>query len=108
MVGVMPDPSKPPDWMVEQIMKANERFRQPPPPPSTELADLRARLELFREHVCQGCGCACGWDYGSMCEDCCRIVAWSEDPGDPCHSPWVAGASISVGMRALCGRRVFP
>lgn len=72
------------------------------------IANLRARLELFREHVCGDCKCAPKAASYGRCWDCYIYHysrAWTPD--------WTTGAEnyaashISVGMRALCGRRVF-
>ena len=70
-------------------------------------ADLRDRLRVLAEHVCEGCGCAvkCESYTGGMmplCSDC--INAECPDVVEPNEH---AGACISVGMRALCGRRIL-
>lgn len=79
------------------------------------IADLRSRLALFEEHVCRGCGCAarqapspavCDYGDDEYCEDCavarlsCVRDGWSRWPEH-------AAACISVGLRALCGRRIL-
>lgn len=67
-----------------------------------EVDDLRSRLSLFRDYVCEGCGCAVRYR-GARCIDCC----WC-DYELPLNPPSVqAAACISVGMRALCGRRIL-
>lgn len=64
------------------------------------IADLRSRLALFAEHVCRGCGCAVREDNDneSVCYDCARVGLELES---------YAGAHVSVGMRAICGRRIL-
>ncbi len=76
-------------WHREQLMQVN--------------ADLRARLELFREHVCEGCGCAAA-NGAYWCNDC--YVLRPSIPNDMCGVD-KDSAAISVGMRALCGRKVI-
>ena len=74
------------------------------------IADLRARLELFREHVCQGCGCA-AVRFTSTCFDCDTSSDHDTPhrrPGESYAGESYAAACVSVGMRALAGRRVFP
>ena len=76
------------------------------------VADLRARLELFRGYVCGSCGCTsrdedCG--YHAECSDCnaayrAKDYGFDRDHIEDCD----IAACVSVGMRALCGRRVFP
>ena len=65
-------------------------------------ADLRSRLSLFADFVCEGCGCAPAED---VCLDC---WAASQPQDGLMHGRTrKASASISVGMRALCGRRIL-
>ena len=66
------------------------------------IASLRSRLSLFAEHVCEGCGCA---PYGgthelALCNDCFTVDEGFDVPEYPY-------ACISVGLRALCGRRIL-
>lgn len=62
-------------------------------------ADLRDRLALFDDRVCEDCGCAPRDRDEGTCYDCARSELALES---------YAGACISVGLRALCGRRVKP
>ncbi len=73
-------------------------------------ADLRARLELFREHVCDECQCAPVHAYtDDPCIDCedAQVGIYNMERGNPPRPEYCASA-ISVGMRALCGRKVIP
>lgn len=67
-----------------------------------ENADLRDRLALCAEHVCQGCGCAAAdlvnFDT-DVCGDCLRIRGW--------RAGGYTAACISVGLRALAGRKIL-
>lgn len=67
------------------------------------IADLRDRLALFADCVCQGCGCARG-GVGGCCGDCEVAFAWRNAIRSTGLS---AACCVSVGMRALCGRRVM-
>lgn len=73
------------------------------------IADLRDRLRIMAPMVCEGCGCAPAGE-GSLCEDCDN-VEWTDDHvreqstdvGRGYHN----AACISVGLRALCGRKLL-
>lgn len=110
----MPDPTKPPDWMARQVMAQLDgvfpsvaemrdaavlaHYERRLAEDAATIADLRSRLLLFAEHVCRGCGCAVREDNESVCYDCARVGLELES---------YAGAHVSVGMRALCGRRIL-
>ena len=65
-------------------------------------ADLRSRLSLFADFVCEGCGCATSYDVSrEYCLDCWE-VRHGVTSGD-----YHAAACVSVGLRALCGRRIL-
>ena len=66
-------------------------------------ADLRSRLSLFADFVCEGCGCAVQHPdvEAPLCGDCFAVDEAFED------EPEYPAACISVGMRALCGRRIL-
>lgn len=72
------------------------------------IADLCAKLELFREHLCGDCKCAPKAASHGKCWDC-HIYhysrAWAPDWSTGAEN--YAASHISVGMRALCGRRIF-
>ncbi len=62
------------------------------------IADLRSRLALFAGFVCEGCGCAAAEIGSALCVDCDGAK----------YAPSVREAAcVSVGMRALCGRRIL-
>lgn len=67
-----------------------------------EVDDLRSRLSLFADFVCEGCGCATSYDVSrEYCLDCWE-VRHGVTSGD-----YHAAACVSVGLRALCGRRIL-
>lgn len=78
--------------------KCEKEYHPPAPDKCSELdpiiADLRAKLELFRGLECRQCGVAPTRDVS--CYDCSMQ-----------HEAGAVGACVSVGMRALCGRRIF-
>lgn len=70
------------------------------------IADLRDRLRVMAPWVCRGCGCAAeeANDYDEVmgyCPDCDSAAGLLSD----CEED--AAACVSVGMRALCGRRIL-
>ena len=54
------------------------------------------------KRVCEGCGCSAAYRDYPHCSDCLDASA-----GDIVMQHEHAGACISVGMRALCGRRIL-
>lgn len=70
------------------------------------IADLRARLRIMARVVCDGCGCEARCGDRALCWDCntarlsCVLDGWSQDSSH-------AAACVSVGLRALCGRRIL-
>lgn len=69
------------------------------------IADLRDRLRMLSPMVCEGCGCAIVARDG-RCEDCETAHAYRHS-GSPAELPVRIGACVSVGLRALCGRRLL-
>lgn len=70
------------------------------------IADLRDRLRILAPMVCGWCGCApASGDGFGPCPDCQEVknVFWLDLPAQ--YS--TTGACISVGLRALCGRRLL-
>lgn len=69
------------------------------------IADLRSRLLLFADYVCEGCGCApvgLGWDGDPWrCDDCVTVDF------DCPQEPEYPAACVSVGMRALAGTQIL-
>lgn len=71
------------------------------------IADLRDRMRLCRRYICRDCGCAIVRIGDSRCEDCGKaglLYAWT--PAQASEGPYAA-ACVSVGLRALCGRRIL-
>lgn len=71
----------------------------------TTIADLSDRLRIMARVVCDGCGCAPSYDVSrEYCLDCWE-VRWNYHGinGSGSH----VSSSISVGLRALCGRRIL-
>lgn len=66
------------------------------------IADLRSRLALMAPRVCEGCGCAPAAAFEFVCTDCSAVADADGDGYDEHH-----GACVSVGLRALCGRRIL-
>lgn len=71
------------------------------------IADLRDRLRVLEPMVCEGCGCAAranpsDVDDSRLCVDC-DVEHW---PGRLTEDESVEAACLSVGLRALCGRRL--
>lgn len=70
------------------------------------IADLRDRLRIMARVVCEGCGCEARCGDRALCWDCntarlsCVLDGWSQDSSH-------AAACVSVGLRALCGRRTL-
>lgn len=76
------------------------------------IADLRDRLRLFEEHVCRGCGCAVVEAANmKLCEDCDEVrygpAPHALERYDDHDRGAIASACISVGLRAICGRRIL-
>lgn len=71
------------------------------------IADLRDRLRILAPMVCEGCGCARAVFGHALCVDC-EEAQWGIPRGAPVGD-WGdrAAACVSVGMRALCGRRIL-
>lgn len=72
-----------------------------------ENADLRDRLALCRRYICRDCWCAIVRIGDTRCEDCGKaglLYAWT--PAQASEGPYAA-ACVSVGLRALCGRRIL-
>lgn len=66
------------------------------------LTDLRDRLRLLAPMVCEGCGCAPKFLEYERCSDCMEADCYGVvEPYE--H----VGACLSVGMRALCGRKLL-
>ena len=61
------------------------------------IADLRSRLALLAGSVCEECGCAEA-NAHCLCHDCYSAKHFVSGK---------VGACISVGLRALCGRRIL-
>ena len=76
------------------------------------IADIRDRLRLFSDRVCGACGCApreSREDFPGRCGDCDHIdslVGWNLLRSRP-YVGHTAAACVSVGLRALCGRRIL-
>lgn len=66
------------------------------------IADLRDRLRTLAPVVCEGCGCAHAED---MCIDC--WTAAQPQSGMMHGRERRAAACLSVGLRALCGRKLL-
>lgn len=66
------------------------------------IADLRDRLRIMAPRVCGGCGCAPAAAFEFVCADCSAVADADGDGYDEHH-----GACVSVGLRALCGRRIL-
>lgn len=69
---------------------------------TAENADLRDRLALFAPLVCKRCDCAPMNPYQGeepLCDDCGYALLMGSGSNK-------TGAYVSVGMRALCGRRL--
>lgn len=62
--------------------------------------DLRDRVALLAPFVCVGCRCAPKTHGSSGCDDC-HMTWWPKDDEE------TAAACLSVGLRALCGRRLW-
>lgn len=69
------------------------------------IADLRDRLRVLAEHVCHECGCAPVPRVSEepYCWDCSPLYTSVFEPA----ADRIVGACISVGLRALCGRRIL-
>lgn len=78
---------------------------------NNERNSLHSRMLLFRDYVCQGCGCAAARSE-HLCDDCERVGPSGEwiDPVSDLTREGVAcqaAACVSVGMRALCGTKIL-
>lgn len=73
------------------------------------IADLRDRLRLMAEHMCDECGCAAAAADDTTCDDCYRVgaVAGRRVFHRAYDAKHVGAACISVGLRAICGRRIL-
>lgn len=72
------------------------------------IADIRDRLRVLEPMVCEGCGCAAranpsDVDDSRLCVDC-DVEHW---PGRLTEDESVEAACLSVGLRALCGRKLL-
>lgn len=71
-----------------------------------EILELHDRLSLFERYVCKRCGCApvgVVWVEEQRCDDCMR----ADDSVQGFVHEETPAACVSVGLRALCGRKIL-